>query len=170
MFKSRKKVGNLISDFFPTLFLPISRFSVLTLRSVTNILQMKKTFDYLRIHFTVWLLLIFLFLMSEQAKGASSHIFINLEPFEYRQEKEPDSQPRRLPGVYFWETNIDGISRSDIQGTIERFEIWNENQDSCIAAFLDEEDFIEYINQSTGDYWVHIITEKIIFVGHISIY
>lgn len=106
-----------------------------------------------------------------KASNNSFLVSITIDAYErhsYTKEEIFD-RGRRLPGQYVWEGTLDKKGYTNIPDDILQYEIWNEKDDVCLAIFSDEREFVECLLNLQGEYYIHLITSDILYVGTITI-
>lgn len=84
-------------------------------------------------------------------------------------EEVGNNRGHRLPGQYVWEGTLDKKGYTNIPDDILQYEIWNEKNDVRLAIFSDEREFIECLLNLQGEYYIHLITPDIHYIGTITI-
>ena len=106
-----------------------------------------------------------------KASNNSFFVSITIEAYErhsYNKE-ERNHRGHRLPGKYIWEGTLDKMGYTNIPDDILQYEIWNEKDDVCLAIFSDEREFVECLLNLQGEYYIHLITPDILYIGTITI-
>lgn len=80
------------------------------------------------------------------------------------------SEGRRIPPKPIYCTiSSEGIYVAGLSEDIMTYEIWNETSEICLASFNEENDFLNFLFNQSGEFQIIFITENYCISGYITI-
>lgn len=80
------------------------------------------------------------------------------------------SEGRRiLPKPIYCTISSEGIYVAGLSDDIINYEIWNETSEICLASFNEENDFLNFLFNQSGEFQIIFITENYCISGYITI-
>lgn len=161
-----------ISAFFPHYFL--QQIGSFIPNFATT--QMDKNINYMKRFFCTALLSMLLnciiFPVSVLAADNVSYtVIMQKEPNNQTgHNKQESPEGRRIPPKPIYCTiSPEGISVAGLSEDIITYEVWNETSEICLASFNEEQKFLDFLFNQSGEFQITFVTENYCISGYISI-
>lgn len=80
------------------------------------------------------------------------------------------TEGRRIPPKPIYCTiSPEGISVAGLSEDIITYEVWNETSEICLASFNEEQEFLDFLFNQSGEFQIAFVTENYCISGYISI-
>lgn len=105
------------------------------------------------------------------ANNPTSTIPVQLQKKGKHNNPKPDlgSTGNRLPSQRFFCTisTTEGV-KTEIEENIQTYELWTIDSSFCMAYYVDETEFVEYVFSHPGEYEMRLTTDDYSYSGYLS--
>lgn len=84
-------------------------------------------------------------------------------------EQEEPERRRIPPKPIYCTISPEEISVAGLSEDIITYEVWNETSEICLASFNEEQEFLDFLFNQSGEFQITFVTENYCISGYISI-